>query len=47
MNLCRILRPNSSFVFQVHFECNTTITGEEVLAAAESQHTFQISIEHE
>jgi hypothetical protein len=32
--------------FQLHFGCKTTITGGEVLAAAVTQHTLQISIQH-
>jgi hypothetical protein len=46
MNLCRILRPIQSLVFHLNFGCNTTITGGEVLAAAATQHTLQISIQH-
>jgi hypothetical protein len=46
MNLCRILRPNSKLSFSVAFWSSTTITGGEVLAAATTQHTLQISIQH-
>jgi hypothetical protein len=44
MNLCRILRPNSKLNF--HFLINTTIAGGDVLAAAVTQHIFQISIQN-
>jgi hypothetical protein len=46
-SLQMILRPNSKLIefFQVHFGCITTVTEGEVLAAAATQHTLQISIQ--
>jgi hypothetical protein len=46
MNLCRILKPHSKLSFSTAFWSNTTITGGEVLVAAATQHTLQISIQH-